>query len=112
MYIQNSNDITEILPAGMEVAAYFGQGSRWQKAGAKKDEEPTEADIRFNLVDSNTMIKHSGIYNAVGEVVNVVREADPDKGVVQYHKLDAKPRDGYPGFFRIAATVSYILACR
>ena len=36
LYIQNSNDVTEILPAGIEVAAYFGQGTWWQKAGATK----------------------------------------------------------------------------
>ena len=42
---------------------------------------------------------HRGLYNTVGEVVNVVREAHPEKGVVQYHKLVAKPRDSYPGFF-------------
>jgi len=47
------------------------------------------------------MIMHAGIYNTAGEVVNVVREAHPDKGVVQYHKLVAKPRDGYPGFFEL-----------
>ena len=98
LYIQNDNDVTEIIPAGVEVAAYFGQGAWWQKAGAKKDEEPTDADFRFGLADSNTMIMHAGIYNTVGEVVNAVREAHPDKGVVQYHKLLAKPRDGYPGF--------------
>ena len=67
----------------------------------KKDEEPTAAYLRFNLMDSNTMIMHAGIYNTVGEVVNLVREAHPDKGVVQYHKLVAKPRDGYPGFFEL-----------
>ena len=27
LYIQNSNDVTEILPAGIEIAAYFGQGT-------------------------------------------------------------------------------------
>ena len=112
MYIQNTTDVTEILPAGTEVAGYFGQGNWWQKAGANKNEEPIEADTRFNLVDANTMIMHKGIYNTVGEVVNVVREAHPEKGVVQYHKLVAKPRDSYSGFFRVAATVSYILACR
>ena len=47
------------------------------------------------------MIMHGGIYNTVGEVVNAVREAQPEKGVVQYHKLVAKPRDGYPGFFEL-----------
>ena len=47
------------------------------------------------------MIMHTGIYNTVGEVVNAVREAQPEKGVVQYHKLVAKPRDGYPGFFEL-----------
>ena len=44
---------------------------------------------------------HTGIYNTVGEVVNAVREAQPEKGVVQYHNLVAKPRDGYPGFFEL-----------
>ena len=33
--------------------------------------------------------------------MNAVRETQPEKGVVQYHKLVAKPRDGYPGFFEL-----------
>ena len=64
----------------------------------QKDEEPTDADFRSELVDSNTMIMHGGIYNTVGEVVHAVREAQPDRGVVQYHKLVAKPRDCLPVF--------------
>ena len=47
------------------------------------------------------MVMLQQIYSTVGEVVNVVREKDPTQGVVQYHKLEAEPRDGYPSFFKL-----------
>ena len=96
----------EQFPAGKEMLGFSGTGLWWQKAGAKKDEEVMEKDIRFVLEDSNSMVTLQQVYNTVGDVVNVVREADPTKGIVQYHKLEAEPREGYPGFFKLTPKYS------
>ena len=50
VFLINSGQGEVLLPAGKELIGFFGAGTWWQKAGSKKDVEPTEKRYTIRVV--------------------------------------------------------------